>query len=79
MKAREIRARLRGKISEDFLVVLESLAEDIGVLRKQITMLTSTQDQLIDIVAQFVQIASNMKAATESITKMEGRDDLPTT
>ena len=75
MKAREIRERLQGKIEPQVLYVLEALAEQQNVLREQLMTMAMQQDEVINIVGQFSQVAANMKHTVDVMRGKEHETD----
>ena len=66
MKARDIRASLHKKVGPDLLMALTSIAEDVSELRSRLNDVSAMTQRLVEIVANFVDIADNMKRSVES-------------
>jgi chemotaxis regulatin CheY-phosphate phosphatase CheZ len=66
VKARDIRASLHKKVDPDLLMALASIAEDVSELRSRLNEVSSMTQRLVEIVANFVDIADNMKRSVES-------------
>ena len=80
MKAREVRELLRGKIDPAVSSVIEALAEDISVQKEQLLQLATMYDGIINMNAQIVDIAGNMRGALDQMKSVEGDEvDGPTT
>ena len=77
MNAREVRDRLKGRIDQQAMYVLEALAEQIGVQRQQMKELAMMMDQQTNILTNVVSVAENMKHVTDRLQHMEHEDDLP--
>lgn len=75
MRAREIRELLDRNADPKVLRVLESLAEQQGVLREQIMTLAEQQDQMLSILNGVVQVAHNMKSVTDRIQGKDPEDE----
>lgn len=75
MRAREIRELLDRNADPKVLRVLESLAEQQGVLREQIMTLAQQQDQMLTILNGVVQVAHNMKSVTDRIQGKDPEDE----
>ena len=73
IKAREIRERLKGRITPELSTVLEALAEEQSVVRQQQLDTAQAIDKITDIVMQFTTVAENMKSVIESMERK--RDD----
>jgi hypothetical protein len=79
MKAREVRELLRGKIDPAVSSVIEALAEDISVQKEQLLQLATMYDGIINMNAQIVDIAGNMRGALDQMKSVEGDEvDGPT-
>jgi len=72
MKAREVRERLSGKVEPEVSHVLEALAESLSVQKEQLLQLATMYDGLLNMNAQVVEVATNMKGALDQMKSIEG-------
>ena len=77
LNAREIRDRLKGRVDQQVMYVLEALAEQQGVLRQQMRELAMMMDAQTNIITNMVTVAEHMKTVTDRLKHMEHDDDLP--
>ena len=75
MKAREVRERLKGKISAEVSAVIEAVAEQQSVHTEQ--MLANANEQLMSMINSTLTVAGNMKDMIESV-QGDSTDDGPT-
>ena len=74
MKAREIRATLHKKADPDLVMAIASIAEDVSELRSRLNEVSAMTQRLVEIVANFVDIADNMKRSVESERRLSTGD-----
>lgn len=72
MRARDVRAALKGKVDPDLLLTLEALAEVQFQHTKEMSVMASAISQMADIIAQFATVSENMKS---TIVEMRGQRD----
>jgi len=77
MKAREVRERLKGKISAEVLAVIEAVAEQQSVHTEQMLVLANANEQLMSMINSTLTVAGNMKDMIESV-QGDSTDDGPT-
>ena len=77
MKAREVRERLKGKISAEVSAVIEAIAEQNSIHTEQMLMLANANDQIMGMINSTLSVAANMKDMIES-TQGDSTDDGPT-
>jgi hypothetical protein len=72
MKAREIRARLKGRAEPEVVLCLTALAEILSSQQQEITQLAQALDATVNIMGQLTTVAENMKTVVESIEGIRG-------
>ncbi len=72
MKAREIRARLRGKADPELLLCLCGIAESASAQQQEIQMLAEMLDKLTDILLQLGTTIEMTQGAVDKIRKIRG-------
>tara|TARA_R110000744_G_scaffold165731_1_gene282875 strand:+ start:439 stop:675 length:237 start_codon:yes stop_codon:yes gene_type:complete len=77
MKAREVRERLKGKISAEVSAVIEAVAEQQSVHTEQMLVLANANEQLMSMINSTLTVAGNMKDMIESV-QGDSTDDGPT-
>ena len=77
MKAREVRERLKGKISAEVSAVIEAVAEQQSVHSEQMLVLANANEQLMSMINSTLTVAGNMKDMIESV-QGDSTDDGPT-
>ncbi len=82
MRGRDVDFKLRGKVEREVLDVLVSLAEINHTNMKAIAELATMQDQIINLVQKFADVAGNMKDRTDQMARAmqqasEGADGNP--
>ena len=74
-RARDVQFHLKGHVEPKVLRVLCALAEKNHFLEKTVAELAAMQNQTIEIVTQFSDVAGNMKNKMQSIEKsLQGED-----
>jgi hypothetical protein len=66
MRGRDVRALLGNKVDPDVRKVLEMLAEQTHT---NVINLATTQDQMLNIIQKFADIAGNMKERTDQMSR----------
>ena len=80
MKARDVRATCTGKADPAIVTAMIAIAEALQVQKEQLLQLATMYDGLINMNAQIVDIASNMKGALSQMESTAGDEvDGPTT
>jgi len=77
MKAREVRERLKGKVSAEVSAVIEAVAEQQSVQSEQLLVLANANEQIMGMVNSTLTIAGNMKDMIEAV-EGDSTDDGPT-
>ena len=75
MRARDIRTRLHNKVDPDLVTALASVAEDVSELRSRLNEVSAMTQQLVEVVAQFVEVADNMKRSVETQRRLSAKAD----
>ena len=69
MKAREIRARLQGKIDPELLIVLEGLGIQASAQAEEIRTLAEMLDHLTNILMQLGAVTEQATNAVDALKK----------
>jgi hypothetical protein len=69
MRGRDVRADLGGKVDPELLKVLVTLAEINHTNTLAIAELATMQNQLVDMLQGFTDIAENMKTRTDQLVR----------
>lgn len=72
MRARDVRAHLKGHVDERVMFVLESLAEKLHIVDKGLSDLILINNQICDMLPGLVGVAENMKKTIENIRDAAG-------
>jgi len=72
MKAREIRARLQGKVDPELIICLCGVAESLSAQQQEIQMLAEMLDKLTDILLQLGTTIEMTQGAVDKIRKIRG-------
>lgn len=73
MRGRDVDFMLRGKVDPEVLKVLVSIAEINHTNMLAIAELATMQDQIINLVQQFANVAGNMKERTDQMARAMGQ------
>ena len=72
MKAREIRARLKGKADPELIICICGVAESLSAQKQEIQMLAEMLDKLTDILLQLGTTIEMTQGAVDKIKKIRG-------
>lgn len=75
MKAREVRAMLNGKVENEVIICLASIAESLSSQQQEIMELASVIDKLTDILMQLGTTIEGATNAVDDMKKIRGMDN----
>ncbi len=75
IKARDIRSTLKGKIDPQLLITLEAMVEEQQVLKEKTYQLAVMLDRMMEIQNTMVDVAGEMKTATDMLNGKDSEQE----